>query len=38
MQKVLNGGKLSAHYLASMGRIQGTLRILVSMIIGDANQ
>ena len=27
MQKVLNGGKLSAPYLASMGEIQGTLRI-----------
>ena len=27
MQKVLNGGKLSAPYLASMGTIQGTLRI-----------
>jgi hypothetical protein len=27
MRKVLNGGKLSARYLASMGKIQGTLRI-----------
>ena len=27
MQKVLNGGKLSAHYLASVGKIEGTLRI-----------
>jgi hypothetical protein len=27
MQKVLNGGKLSARYLASMGKSQGTLRI-----------
>jgi hypothetical protein len=27
MQKVLNGGKLSARYLASMVKIQGTLRI-----------
>ncbi len=26
-RKLLNGGKLSAHYLASMGKIQGTLRI-----------
>jgi hypothetical protein len=27
VQKLLNGGKLSAHYLASMGKIQGTLCI-----------
>jgi hypothetical protein len=27
IQKVLNGGKLSARYLASVGKIQGTLRI-----------
>jgi hypothetical protein len=27
MQKLLNGGKLSARNLASMGKIQGTLRI-----------
>jgi hypothetical protein len=27
MQKVLNGGKLNAHYLASVGKIEGTLRI-----------
>jgi hypothetical protein len=27
IEKVLKGGELSAHYLASMGKIQGTLRI-----------
>ena len=27
IQKVLNGGKLSGHYLASVGKIEGTLRI-----------
>src|SRR5882724_1609642 len=27
IRKVLNGGKLTAHYLASIGKIQGTLRI-----------
>jgi hypothetical protein len=27
MQKPLNGGKLGAHHLASIGKIQGTLCI-----------
>jgi hypothetical protein len=39
MQNVLSGGKLSAHNLASVGKIEGTLCIfLVSLIIGNANQ
>ena len=32
IQKLLNGGKLSAHYVASMGKIQGTLLCISGLI------
>jgi len=34
IQKLLNGGKLSARHLASMGKIQGTL--CISRLIGSS--
>jgi len=38
IQKLLNGGKLSAHYVASMGKIQGTLCISRSSIWSKAGR
>jgi hypothetical protein len=38
MQKVLNGEKLSGHYLASVVKMEGTLRIFVSLNFGNVDQ